>query len=360
MPSIVITGGHHNSALVVAKELRAQKVQVKWIGHRHTTKGDLNDSAEYLEVKASGFPFYELKAGKLDFQVRNLLTIPLGLYRSWRYLKQLKPVAVLSFGGYLGLAVSLSARLMGIPVYLHEQTLVAGKANHLTARFARRVYLTWQQSETYFPSAKTKVVGLPLRDSILHAKPKKLFTNNRPTILVLCGKQGSHVINQSIFSALPLLLRTYNVVHQTGMSSLTKDYEKALALRNSLRPAQASAYLPISYIGEAEIGSYLASADLLVGRSGAHTAYELGVLGRKSLLIPYMHTTGREQYKQAKLLEASGYAKILPQSQLSVNTLLAGLAQVERMTLPPTKLPLPLNASRLLVDDLLLDLRPSL
>lgn len=360
MPKIIITGGHHNSALVVAQLLREKKIQVEWIGHRYSAKDDQNDSAEYLEVTASGFNFYELKAGKLDANLNNLLSIPRGIYQAWKYLTKLKPVVVLSFGGYLGFSVCLSAKLLGIPVYLHEQTMVAGKANRLTAQFARRIYLTWEHSVGFFHQSKTKLVGLPLRDSILQAKPKQLFSNHLPTILVLCGKQGSHIINQYIFQALPTLLKKYNLVHQTGMSSVTKDYETALSLKDSLPGTTASTYLPVSYIGESEIGPYLSSADLVLGRSGAHTAYELGVLGKKALLIPYMHTTGREQYKQAKFLEKSGYAQILLESELSLNKLLAQIDQVHQMRPPTAKLNLPTDAAQLLVNDLLLDIKSSI
>lgn len=360
MSKIVITGGHHNSALVVAKLLRDKGMHIEWIGHRYSAKNDQNDSAEYLEVKASNFPFHNLVAGKLTTNLANLLSIPIGFYRAWRYLRQLHPIAVVSFGGYLGLSVSLPAYLMGIPVYLHEQTLVVGKANRLSAKFARRIYLTWEQSTRYFQQSKTKLVGLPLRDSILQAKPKKLFPNNLPTVLVLCGKQGSQTINKYIFEALPRILEQYNIIHQTGMSSVTKDYERSLALRDGLSESLSTSYLPLSYIGEADIGMYLSSASLVVGRSGAHTAYELGVLGKKALLIPFMYTTGREQYRQAKLLEEAGYAQVLLESDLSVDKLLDGIDRVYRMPLPTKKLNLQTNAANLLVDDLLIDLHPYL
>jgi cell division protein FtsW len=60
MNTIVITGGHHNSALVVAKELISRGHQVVWLGHRQSSRGDTIDSAEYIEVKAAGIPFHDL------------------------------------------------------------------------------------------------------------------------------------------------------------------------------------------------------------------------------------------------------------------------------------------------------------
>ena len=62
MHKIIITGGHHTSALVVAKKLLKKSYQVYWFGHRHTINEDRSLSAEYRQVTAAGIPFYELKA----------------------------------------------------------------------------------------------------------------------------------------------------------------------------------------------------------------------------------------------------------------------------------------------------------
>ncbi len=348
--TIIITGGHHNSALVVAKLLRSKGWQIAWLGHRYAARGDHNDSAEYEEVTSAGIPFYELKAGKLSAppRITELLSIPLGFLRAAWLLLKFRPRAVLSFGGYLGLATTIPAFLLGIPVYLHEQTIVGGKANMFAARFARKVYLTWKSSIRYFPAKKSVIIGLPLRPHLLQAKPQQLFTGARPTLLVLGGKQGSHVINETIFKALPELTKHYNVIHQTGMSTVTLDNTKALTLKSAY-------YLPIGYIGEDQIGSYVATADLVISRAGAHTSYELGVLGKRAILIPFIATTGHEQLEQARLLQAAGIASLLLQADLTPKALLADITHA--LALPaPIPLSLPREAATGLVDDLLSDL----
>jgi len=357
MQTIIITGGHHNSALVVAKELVKKGFNIIWLGHRHASRGDKNDSAEYKEVTGSGIEFHELKAGKLDSTptFSEISNIPLGFIRAWKYLRNFNPVAVLSFGGYLGLTASLPAHLMGIPVYLHEQTLVAGKANKWTGKFARRIYLAWNEAAKYFPFGKTQFVGLPLRTSIANPKPKKLFANDLPTILVMGGKLGSHTINGHIFTALPSLLSRYNLVHQTGSNSVTGDYETALLKKDSLPVEFMDRYLPVSYLSEDQIGTYLSSVELVVGRSGAHTAYELGLLGRKCVLIPFMHTTGSEQYQQAKLLHKAGLATLLPESELTTPKLLFAIkSSLSSPSVAP--LALPRDATSRLINDLIANL----
>lgn len=354
MKTIIITGGHHNSALVVAKDLLKNNFKVIWLGHRYAARSDSNDSAEYLEVTKAGIPFHELLAGKLDSNpsLTQLLNIPLGFIRAWRYLYKFKPSAVLSFGGYLGLAATFPASLMGIPVFLHEQTVIAGRANILTGKFARKIYLTWPDSTKFFPGRNTKVVGLPLRQSLLSNHPQKIFSNKLPTILIMGGKQGSHIINTQIFTALPAILTHYNLIHQTGTSSVTGDYQAAVNKKQTLSKDLAARYLPLGYIEERELASYLSSADLYLGRSGAHTAYELAVLGKRSVLIPFMHTTGSEQHLQAQLLEKSGLSIILPENELTTPRLIRAIH--EGLNLESTNaLNLPRDASEKLVADLI-------
>ena len=91
--TIVFTGGHHNSALVVAKRLKTLGHQIVWIGHKFTMRGDKQVAAEYQEVTQSGFPFYELKTGKF-YRVHDpfeLLKIPLGFFQAFLYLSHARP-----------------------------------------------------------------------------------------------------------------------------------------------------------------------------------------------------------------------------------------------------------------------------
>ena len=342
MKKIVITGGHHNSALVVAEELRRRGVEVVWIGQRQAAVGDTSNSAEYREVTAAGFPFLELSSSKLSHYGA-------GFFRAWELIKTLHPDAALSFGGYLGAVVAVAAWARHIPVYLHEQTIIAGKANVFAARFARRIYLTWPASQAFFPRGKSLVVGMPMRPSFLGKVAKASST--RPRLFVLGGKQGSHVINEFFFNHLAALLAEYDVVHQTGTSSATGDYARALALKKSLPAVLTRHYHPHDYLGEKEIAQAMQQASVVVGRSGAHTVYELGVLGVRAVLIPYHFTNGVEQEKNAAYLVQAGNAVILSQNTLSLVSLSASLSAVLRLS--PHPLPLPTDATTRLVADLL-------
>ncbi len=345
----VITGGHHNSALVVAQDLLSQGHQVVWFGHRYAQQGDRHPSAEYLEVTASQIPFHSLKAGKSS--LNSFPKVPLGIIQAYRLLKQEQPQAVISFGSYLGLTTVIAAAFHRLPIYLHEQTVVAGKANRFSTPFARRIFLTWPQSQTYFPARKTQVVGLPLRPAIIQAKQ-----NLKPkpkTLLILGGKQGSHFINQLIFQLLPQLAQEFTLHHQTGTSSVTGDYQQALQLKQSL---QLKNYHPYGYLQETELAPLLAQASLVISRSGAHTTYELAYLAKPCLLIPYEYTHKKEQLLNAQLLEATGQATILSQAQLTPDQLYHQIHQKLSQSTPFKPLDLPLSASQEIIKTILADL----
>ncbi len=354
MSTFVITGGHHNSALVVAKELKSRGHKVIWIGHRYSSRGDTVDSAEYIEVTAAKIPFHDLTAGKLVLNLKEFIRFPLGLAKSYELLRAIGPRAIISFGGYLGGTVALSGKALGIPIFLHEQTVTAGRANKLIGKLSKRIYLTWAESAKFFDKKKIEVVGLPLRDNILSGTAKQLFTRRKPTILVMGGKQGAHALNHFVFTHLSELLKDFNIIHQTGTSSLTGDYEKSLAYKVELGSLSDS-YLPLGYIGENEIGHYLYSADIYLGRSGAHICYELGVTAIPSILVPLMSTHDHEQHKNASILEKSGIGVILPQSELTFPHFVDKIKELKKLSGRPMQLPK--DASIVMVDSILKTLK---
>lgn len=349
MTRFVFTGGHHNSALVVAQSLKSLGHTIYWYGHRYSSRGDINDSAEYLEVTANQIPFFDLPAGRATTSINELSRIPIGIITSLKLLHKHRPHAVITFGGYLGAATTIAAAILRIPIYLHEQTVKLGKANRLAARFAKKIYLTWPDSKIFLKGYNVEVVGLPLRHSLLTAKKKTLFSRHKPTMLIMGGKQGAHRINQFVAYNLRDLLTHFNVIHQTGTNSSTGDYEQAQALRNNLG-SLSDCYRPLGYITEDQIGTYLRSADYYLGRSGAHMCYELLFTSCRSILIPLPGTHRAEQYANAKMVEGAGIGQIVTQSELTLKNILTAIKLI-----PANKPPLftvPTDATERIINDL--------
>jgi len=318
MKKVVIVGGHHTPALAVVDAL-APKFEVLWIGHKYSMWGDENVSAEYQEVTRRGIPFYGLKAGKLykTFHPLKLLRLPFGFLQAFYYLVKSRPQLIVSFGGYLAPPVVIAGWLLGIPSVTHEQTVTGGWANRLVARFAKKIFVSWEESLKYFPENKTVVTGNPLRRSIFEVKKplNPIPSPLNPTIYVTGGKQGSHIINEVVKGALPELLKKYNVIHQCGRSSVHDDYSELKNLRSEK-------YVLRDYFTEEEIGAVFAACDLVISRAGANIVYELAALGKPAILIPIPWVSHDEQMKNAQILATAGSAVILEEKDLSAESIL--------------------------------------
>lgn len=316
MKKIVICGGHHNSALVVAEALLKEGYEVFWLGHKYSMLEDKNPSAEYREVTAKKIPFYEIKAGKFQPKYKfweNLARIPLGFWQSFWLLRNLKPDLIFSFGGYLALPVAYTGWLLRIPVITHEQTTVSGLANKLISPLARKIFVTFPSSLKYFPAKKAVLTGLPVRKEIFENQ-KKLYHNQKKTIYFTGGKQGSHSLNEAVFKILPQLLEKFNVIHQCGSTTLFNDIQTAQKIKQKN-------YLAKDYFFDQEIGAVLNSADLVVSRAGAHTVYELLRLKKPAILIPIPWSSAQEQLRNAQMLKNAGLAEILSQDDLEAGKL---------------------------------------
>ncbi|MFC1711477.1 glycosyltransferase, partial [Patescibacteria group bacterium] len=318
---IVFTGGHHNSALVVASALEKKGFKIYWFGHKHTMKNDKSLSAEYLEVKRHKLPFYEIKTGKF-YKTVNLFSwfkIGLGFFQSFILLYKLKPKFIVSFGGYLAVPVVLAGYLLKIPSITHEQTTQAGMANLTLARFVKKVFLTWPSSLKFFPKSKVEVVGLPMDTYFFKAKKINIFNNNLPTLFIIGGKQGSHLINNILKNSLPRLLNKFNIIHQSGRVIKTGDFESLQKLKAALPAELQTRYKLKPYFFKKELVNNMVSSDLIISRSGAHIIYELMALGKPAILIPISWVYKNEQRKNAEKLQKLKMAVVI--SEKGINSI---------------------------------------
>lgn len=319
-PVIIFTGGHHTSALAVARRLQSEGVVVLWLGHRHSMWNDRSDSAEFKEVTLSGIPFYNLMAGKFYRTIHplKLIRIPIGFIQSFwlllvfkvKYWGRLK--GIFSSGGYLAVPVVFCGWLLSIPSVTHEQTAAVGLANQFLSRFVKKIALSWPDSTANFPVGKTIVTGLPLRPEIQHLSRHPQSVH--PLIFIMGGKQGSHIINEAVFASLNTLRPKYRIIHQVGSNSQYQDIRTAKQFSDEN-------YHPYEYLSTTEISDIYQKCSVVVGRSGAHTVYEMAFLGIPCVFIPIPWSSHKEQLKNAQLLVSAGQAVLLFQDNLSPDTL---------------------------------------
>jgi len=312
------TGGHVFPALVVAQRLREQGMEVRWMGSR--------GGMETRLVPRYGFVLECIGIGGLRGKgLGTLLMAPLRLARAlWeaaRILRAFRPGVVLGMGGFASGPGGLAARLLGLPLVIHEQNGVPGLTNQWLARIADRVFEAFPES--FSPTRGARTCGNPVRPEIfaLPAPQVRFAGRSAPgRLLVLGGSLGAKVFNETLPTALAGLAAAQrpSVRHQCG--------ERGLDLA---RAAYAAAGV------EAEVLPFIEDmaeaygwADLVVCRAGALTVSELAGAGVGAVLVPYPFAVDDHQVGNARFLSEAGAARLLLQRDLTATTLTAVLAEL--------------------------------
>jgi UDP-N-acetylglucosamine--N-acetylmuramyl-(pentapeptide) pyrophosphoryl-undecaprenol N-acetylglucosamine transferase len=335
------SGGHISTASAIISALRKNyeinNNNFLYIG------GDLGmtnekpgNSLEQKIFASESFNKKYIRAGKLqrNFSIHAiflLLRTFLGFIDSYKILKDFKPDIVLSTGGFVSVPVCLTAKMLGSKIYLHEQTAVVGLSNKIVSKYCEKIFVAFPSSKKYFPKEKTIHTGNLIRPEIFYKSGKgktieslkKMFIlqEDLPIVYISGGSLGSHIINRTVKEALPSLLQDFQIILQTGDNKEFRDYELLVKEKKKLSPNLQDRFLPIKYIGNKEIGFVLNNIDFFVGRSGANTVYEMGVLQIPSIFIPIPWVTHNEQEENAKILERLGLAKILNEGELTPENL---------------------------------------
>jgi UDP-N-acetylglucosamine--N-acetylmuramyl-(pentapeptide) pyrophosphoryl-undecaprenol N-acetylglucosamine transferase len=225
------------------------------------------------------------------------------------------PRAVVSFGGFASGPGGVAAKLMGLPLLVHEQNRAAGFTNRVLVKVARRVMTGFPGA---FPS-REEVVGNPVRDEIAALPPptERFAGRSGPLrVLVLGGSQGARALNLAVPKAIATLpAGSIDLRHQCG-EKLREEAAKAYA--DAGVAASVEAFIT-------DMAAAYAWADLVVCRSGASTLAELCAVGVGSVLVPFAQAVDDHQTRNAEYLVERNAAVLLEQDDALADTLAATL-----------------------------------
>jgi UDP-N-acetylglucosamine--N-acetylmuramyl-(pentapeptide) pyrophosphoryl-undecaprenol N-acetylglucosamine transferase len=240
------------------------------------------------------------------------MQLPYAIWQSMRHIRTVRPDAVVTFGGYIGLPVALAAWICRVPVFVHEQTIATGRANQCIQLFAQGVFTSFPLEHE--KRTKCTFTGNPLRRALFNIKSvNPPFP--QPYIIVTGGGLGSHSLNKKVFARINDLCSLATIIHQTGNIAEYNDYDQALQLRSRLSPSLQLRYIPRKHILTEEWAQYLQHAGLLVGRTGANTFFEAIALQVPMVCVPLPWSVRDEQQKQAQILADAGVALICGQDE---------------------------------------------
>ncbi|HYE51674.1 MAG TPA: undecaprenyldiphospho-muramoylpentapeptide beta-N-acetylglucosaminyltransferase [Azospirillaceae bacterium] len=314
------TGGHLFPAEALAAELLARGHAVALVTDpRGKAFGDSLPDVAVHRIRSATL------GGGLVGKLRTVVELGLGTLQARRLLKELKPAAVVGFGGYPSVPTVFAAQRLGVPVVLHEQNAVLGRANRMLAGRAALIATSFPQV-THLPAGVATVrTGNPVRPGVLDmaGRPYPVpYHGGSLHILVTGGSQGASV---------------FSTILPAAVARLPEELRMRLRIAQQARPETMEAARE-GYAGlgvEVELAPFfrdmparLAACHLAVCRSGASTVAELTVAGRPAILVPYPHAMDDHQTANARSVEAAGGAWVMAQEQFTAEALAARLTDI--------------------------------
>ena len=255
-------------------------------------------------------------SGNVINKVMGLCFITLGTIRVLSFFIRKRPKMVVGFGGYPSLPSLFAAKILGIPVVIHEQNSVLGRVNRFFQTNARKIALGFPDTKMLDNKSHSKAVwvGNPIRKEVISYK-SKANTSKNIKIVIIAGSQGSQLLTETACKAICQMPKTIQknlkIVHQVPKNLYTE-------IKQAYE--QQGIHCNISSFFD-DIGSLLSKADIILARAGASTIAEITALGKSSILVPLGIAMDNHQYHNAKFLSNNQAAILIEEHKFKPNFL---------------------------------------
>jgi UDP-N-acetylglucosamine--N-acetylmuramyl-(pentapeptide) pyrophosphoryl-undecaprenol N-acetylglucosamine transferase len=320
--TIFIVGGHFTPAQAIVEEfINDKNYNLYYVGVKHTILFDKNFSNEYIFTKKYNIKFLSLNTGKIYRFISikgliSLLKIPLGFIQSIYYIIKYNPDLIMTFGSYVSVPIVICAKIFNKKIFTHIQTPRLGLSDKVSSKYANKIFISWTETQKYLDKSKDIIyTGNIVRKEIFQKNSNTIKFESNDTILYITGGgQGSSIINNFIFKIIKDLIKKYNIIHQTGK----KDYQESLNIKKSLDRDVQNKYLTFDNINENTIGEVFSKSEIIIGRSGANTVYEILLLNKKAILVP-LEIGAKDDQKYNALIAKNTSNKILIIEEKNLN-----------------------------------------
>lgn len=323
------TGGHFYPLIAVAEALRQDPVRQDLYYF-----GPNPYAPELLDVHQIEYVYVPAGKLRLYFSIQNFFDVFrnfFGIFVAIIKLYIIYPDVIFSKGGYTSVPILIAARLLRIPVVIHESDAVPGRANLLAKKFARYIAISYADAASFFPDqSKVALTGIPIRQELVTPDPDPFKTlgipNDLPLIYVTGGSSGAERINNLIVRCLDELLPVARIYHQTGEA--TKN-EISLAAKTLITdPALQERYYIEGTLTATKVNALLTSASVVITRAGSTTLFEIGLHGTPSIIIPIPEDISRDQRSNAYAFARGGGATVIEEHNLTETLLVAEIRSI--------------------------------
>ncbi len=322
------TSGHIFPILAICREIKRiyskSDLKLYYIGPKNKYELGLL-AQEGVKVK-------KILTGKLRryFSLKNffdIFKVPLGTLQALFWLFFLAPNLIFSKGGYGSIPTAFAAKILAIPIFLHESDVVPGLASKIESKWALEIFISFPKTE-FFPKDKRIWVGNPIRREILDGSKEKAkdtfnLQGGKSLILILGGSQGAQIINETILEILPELTENFEIIHQTGEKNFkrVKAEGEAVLFKKDLKKY----YHPSPFLDESSLREALAVSDLIISRAGSGSIFEIAAVQKPVILIPLENAAQDHQSKNAYQFKERGGGEVIGQKNLRPHFLLEKL-----------------------------------
>lgn len=327
------SGGHFYPLIAIAEKLNELASREKILDLKLYYMSDAPyDKRMLFENRIT---YVQIPAGKmrLYFSIRNffdLFSTATGAFFGLISMFFIYPDVVISKGGYAAFPAVFAAKLLRIPVIVHESDSSPGRLNRWTAKFAVKVAVSWPEAADFLPKDKTALTGQPIRKEILHGDKEGAYdffklSSSLPVILVIGGSQGAETINNTIVDILPQLVEKYQIIHQAGLNNIEDvTLRSKLLLENS---SYSNRYVATAYLNNLATRMAAGISTIVISRAGS-TIFEIASWGIPSIIIPITNSNGDHQRKNAFNYARTGACEVIEESNFSPHILMATIEKI--------------------------------
>ena len=330
------TGGHFYPIIAVAEALNALSDKEHIVGLSLYYMSDDPYNKDLLFKNR--ISYIEVRTGKRRtyFSIKNftdpfktLLGCIIALWKVFR----IYPDVVFGKGGYASFPALFAARILRIPVIVHESDIIPGKVNRWISAYAAKVAISYPEAIAHFPHKdRVALTGNPILKEMMDPvteDPVQLFhlEPEVPILLVLGGSQGSERINETVMDVLPKLVAQYQIIHQTGKENYPWMKKRAEGMLSG--NIHAARYKAFAYLEQKTLRAAAQASSLIISRAGS-TIFEIAIWGKPSILIPLAIARDDHQRENAYSYSRMGACTVIEEKNLKAELFYSVIEQLMR------------------------------
>ncbi|MDG7056088.1 MAG: UDP-N-acetylglucosamine--N-acetylmuramyl-(pentapeptide) pyrophosphoryl-undecaprenol N-acetylglucosamine transferase [Wolbachia endosymbiont of Meromenopon meropis] len=286
------TGGHIFPAITLATELKT-----KGYSNALFTNKKIDPNIDLISYV---LPLPKPSGNKFKFFLFLIYSCALALYQ----VKKLKPKLVIGFGSYASFPILFAAKILSVPIILHEQNTILGRINRFFFKEAKFIATSFPKTK-YAMTSKCIFTG----NFINIMAQSYFYTEKILNILIIAGSQGSKFFDDIVSDVIYNLSTEIEVKIRVTQQCTKKNMDRIRSLYDSRR-----IYCELSEFFD-DIENRLASADLIVSRAGATSIAEITLAERPAVYIPYPYSKDGHQFYNARYIKDFGAAVIVEQNR---------------------------------------------